>query len=125
MKTYYQILNIKENASQKEIKKAYRQLSKIYHPDKSSGSSNKFIEIKEAYDVLKNPSLKKDYDFKLKEQKISNTNKLGGIEKVVLEEIPGKIIHTKIVVAKSIKPVVIKTTIKIYSQRGNMYDQNK
>lgn len=125
MKTYYQILNIKENASQKEIKKAYRQLCKIYHPDKSSGSSSKFIEIKEAYEVLKNPSLKKDYDFKLKEQKISNANKLRGIEKVVLEEIPGKTIHTKIVVAKSIKPVVIKTTIKTYSQRGNMYDQNK
>ena len=62
---YYAILEVDKDASEKEIKSAYRQLSKKYHPDKNSGSEeahHKFIEVGEAYDVLSDPEKKKIYD---------------------------------------------------------------
>ncbi|QID87352.1 DnaJ- protein scj1 [Saccharomyces pastorianus] len=62
---YYAILDIGKDASEKEIKSAYRQLSKKYHPDKNAGSDeahHKFIEIGEAYEVLSDPEKKKVYD---------------------------------------------------------------
>lgn len=56
MKNFYKILNISENSSPEEIKKAYRNLAKIYHPDnKETGNAEKFREIQEAYDNLINP----------------------------------------------------------------------
>ena len=45
MKDYYQILNINKNASQSEIKKAYRKLSKQYHPDVNPQGEEKFKDI--------------------------------------------------------------------------------
>ena len=55
-KNYYQILNINENASKEEIKKAYHKLALQYHPDKNKdeGAEEKFKEISEAYDMLYN-----------------------------------------------------------------------
>ena len=54
MKDYYSILQVSRTASSKEIKSAYRNLSKIYHPDvnNAANASTIFIEIKEAYEVL-------------------------------------------------------------------------
>lgn len=54
MNRHYQVLGLNSNASQDEIKKSYRKLSKKYHPDinKSSEAENKFKEISEAYQVL-------------------------------------------------------------------------
>ena len=51
---YHKILGISENANEKEIKKAYRQLAKEYHPDinKSADSHELFLEISEAYELL-------------------------------------------------------------------------
>lgn len=60
---YYAILEIDKDATEKEIKSAYRQLSKKYHPDKNAGSEEahqKFIEVGEAYDVLSDPEKEKD-----------------------------------------------------------------
>ena len=56
MKNYYQILNIPENASKEEIKKAYHKLALKFHPDKnpSEDATEKFKEISEAYDMLYN-----------------------------------------------------------------------
>ncbi|MGX7582548.1 DnaJ C-terminal domain-containing protein [Candidatus Vidania fulgoroideorum] len=54
---YYEILGINENASEEEIKKAYRRLAMKYHPDKNPGDKNaeeKFKEIKNAYEKLTN-----------------------------------------------------------------------
>ncbi len=65
MRNYYQILGIRFNASQSEIKKAYRNLIKKYHPDviKNSKSDRKKLqEIMEAYKVLSNEKERKRYD---------------------------------------------------------------
>lgn len=52
---YYKILGVSRNATKKEISKAFRKLSKKYHPDinKDEDAPKKYSEIAEAYDVLK------------------------------------------------------------------------
>ena len=60
-KDYYQILGISREASQDEIKKAYRKLAHKYHPDKG-GDEKKFKEINEAYQVLSDKEKKAQYD---------------------------------------------------------------
>ena len=70
MKNYYNILEIEIGVSELEIKKSFRRLAIKYHPDKNMGDKNfaeKFIEIKEAFDILINPKLKKNYDLKLED----------------------------------------------------------
>ncbi len=62
MKDYYKILGVDKNASQDEIKKAYRKLSKQYHPDTSQGDDTKFKEIQEAYSILSDEQKRKEYD---------------------------------------------------------------
>lgn len=67
MKDYYEILGLEINSTQEQIKKAYRVNAIKFHPDKHSGDpvfSQKFIEIKEAFDVLSNISSKQEYDVK-------------------------------------------------------------
>ncbi|TDH29319.1 J domain-containing protein [Segetibacter sp. 3557_3] len=65
MKNYYQILNISSNASQQEIKKAFRKLALKFHPDKNNNNKlaeEKFKEIQEAYSVLSNHLKRREYD---------------------------------------------------------------
>ena len=65
-KDYYETLGVTENASDGEIKKAYRKLAMQYHPDRNSGkekwANEKFKEINEAYGVLGDPQKRKRYD---------------------------------------------------------------
>src|SRR5208283_4117302 len=64
-KDYYDILGAKKDASQDDIKKAFRQLARKYHPDLNKGSKEaeeKFKEINEAYQVLSDPQKKTQYD---------------------------------------------------------------
>lgn len=64
-KDYYSILWIEKNASQDEIKKAYRKMAMQYHPDRNSGSKeaeSKFKDVNEAYGVLGDESKRKQYD---------------------------------------------------------------
>ena len=61
----YDVLGIKKNATDKEIKSAYRKLAKKYHPDANPGdkrAEEKFKELSEAYDILKDPEKRKLYD---------------------------------------------------------------
>jgi len=60
-KDYYQILGISRNASQEEIKRAYRKLAHEHHPDKG-GNEQKFKEINEAYQTLSNAEKRRQYD---------------------------------------------------------------
>lgn len=74
MKDYYKILEINENATEEEIKKAYRKLAMKYHPDKFSNSNEeekkkaeeKFKEINEAYENVINHKIKIEKNFEEK-----------------------------------------------------------
>jgi len=61
---YYEVLGLTKSASKDDIKKAYRKLSKQYHPDlnKEPGADEKFKEIAEAYEVLSDDQKKAHYD---------------------------------------------------------------
>jgi molecular chaperone DnaJ len=63
-RSYYEILGIERNASDADIKRAFRKLAQQYHPDVSaeSDSSDKFKEINEAYQVLSDPKRRQIYD---------------------------------------------------------------
>ncbi|GAA6755896.1 molecular chaperone DnaJ2 [Thermus thalpophilus] len=64
MKDYYAILGVPKNATQEEIKRAYKRLARQYHPDvnKSPEAEERFKEINEAYAVLSDPEKRKLYD---------------------------------------------------------------
>ncbi|CAG5104412.1 Similar to l(2)tid: Protein tumorous imaginal discs, partial [Cotesia congregata] len=61
---YYEVLGLSRNCSAKEIKKAYFQMAKKYHPDqnKSPDAADKFRLVSEAYEVLSNETKRKEYD---------------------------------------------------------------
>ncbi len=61
-KDYYKILGVEKNASQDEIKKAFRKLAHEHHPDKQGGNDAKFKEANEAYSVLGDEKKRQQYD---------------------------------------------------------------
>ena len=62
MTDYYKTLGVDRNATPDTIKKAYRKLASLYHPDKEGGSKIKFQEVEEAYRILGDPGKRQHYD---------------------------------------------------------------
>ena len=61
----YEVLGVKKDASEEDIKKAYRKLARQYHPDRNPGdkqAESRFKEVQEAYDVLSDKSKRSNYD---------------------------------------------------------------
>jgi len=63
-KDYYKIMGVNQDASEKDIKVAYRKLARKYHPDisKEANAEEKFKEMGEAYEILKDPVKRNEYD---------------------------------------------------------------
>ena len=61
---YYEVMGVKRDATQDEIKRAYRKLARKYHPDvsKESDAEAQFKQLGEAYEVLKDPEKRAAYD---------------------------------------------------------------
>ena len=70
LRTYYDILDINQNANQIEIKRAYKVMALKFHPDrnKEKNAHEKFIEINQAYEILKDETLRNKYDSEIFEQ---------------------------------------------------------
>lgn len=76
--SYYDVLGVDKSATQDDIKKAYRKLSKKHHPDKTGGDDAKFKEINEAYETLGDADKRKQYDFGGQNPFGSGPNPFGG-----------------------------------------------
>ena len=69
---YYEILEVSQDASIDDIKKAYKKLALQYHPDKNKEADIKFKEISNAYSVLGDPEKRQNYDNEPKIDEIMN-----------------------------------------------------
>eukprot|EP01018_Ginkgo_biloba_P020864 Gb_01235 [translate_table: standard] len=68
--TLYEVLSVGQNVGLGEIKRAYRQMARVYHPDVCPAAereecSKMFLQIQEAYETLSDPLLRADYDYRL------------------------------------------------------------
>jgi DnaJ-related protein SCJ1 len=76
---YYTILGVARDASASQIKRAYRQLAKIWHPDKNKDNKDKFQQITKAYDVLSDADKRRKYD-QFGEEGLKQGNRGGGFD---------------------------------------------
>lgn len=81
--TYYQVLGVSRTATPREIRKIYRELAQIYHPDRMIGMQESVITraqeklkiINKAYSVLNQPHDRIRYDMMMKQQELEETNR--------------------------------------------------
>jgi Ca-activated chloride channel homolog len=76
-KDYYAVLNVPLYADDDEIKKAYREKARDYHPDSGHGDAERFREVQEAYEVLRNEILRRAYDRQREERGLSQDAPVG------------------------------------------------
>ena len=74
IKGYYSTLNLETNASEVEIKKAYRNLARLHHPDRENGDEYMFKKIQEAYDTLADEQKRTLYDRDIHEEEDIHVN---------------------------------------------------
>jgi len=69
-RNHYEVLEVKQDDTLKDIKKAYRRLAVLHHPDRNLGNKEgatvRFREVNEAYQVLSDDALRKEYDASLR-----------------------------------------------------------
>lgn len=102
MENYYEVLGLNENASQEEIKKAYKQLAKTHHPDKG-GDEEQFKKISEAFDTLGNPNKKAQYD-NSRNNPFGGFNPFGDMFNMFRQQtrtVPDKVINVDVTVIES------------------------
>jgi curved DNA-binding protein CbpA len=72
MENFYYVLGLTERASQNEIKKSYKKLAMLYHPDRNKGDPQAFQRINQAYKILSNIDSRRRYDAEMKEAVVVN-----------------------------------------------------
>src|SRR5688572_2867493 len=60
----YRALGLRRDATDKEVKAAHRRLAKRFHPDAANGSTDRFLDVQEAYRVLSDPLLRREWDLR-------------------------------------------------------------
>ena len=90
---YYKVLNLEKNASDDEIKKTYKKLALLYHPDKNKNdpeSSEKFKKISEAYSILSDSEKRKNYDsFGIVDENFINTDPFSVFNEIFQQHMNG------------------------------------
>ena len=88
---HYEVLELSIECSKEDIKKSYRRLSLLYHPDKNNGDDEHFKRIQEAYDILYDDTERQTYNLKLIFQGIQLTEQ----DIQVLQSYYHQIIHSQ------------------------------
>jgi DnaJ-class molecular chaperone len=84
-KNYYHILGISYDAARGDIRAAFHELARKFHPDVTGGTSEGFLDIQEAYSVLSDPSQRRAYDRELSAARARPVRR-GGIEPLIPEQ---------------------------------------